>query len=462
MTSIRGRLLVTMLLGLLVVLLIGGVALDAVVRRKLTDQFDEALLMQATTLSTAVVLDHGDLEFESAGSTNLPAYYRITLMDGQTFSGAGEVMAEGGLRRPTAAGQTVWQEVELPGDGDGMAVSLAVAPREEAQGAAEYDAPASRQQLVVVTVVEPMGELQRSIAIVQTSIVVTGLVVLALAGGVVWWGVRRALSPLDRLAAGLARIKSDTVEPVDRPGVLMSELSPVYDALDHLLARMRSALERERRFTDAAAHELRTPLAELRTIADVARRWPEPERLGNTVKQTGIIASRMQGLIEALLLLGRNPREIEAQSHEPVNIAGFTDEEVQRHLGAVQDKSIDLRLDVDPLSTWMLPEPVAALIVGNLVANAVEYTPQGGVIAVRLSGDTLTLTNGPVELTRAQMSLLFEPFWRSDASRSDATHHGLGLALVQHGCASCGLSCKAELNNQQLTFTISAEGDDAS
>ena len=459
MTSIRSRLLLTTLAGLLIVLSIGGVVLNTVVRWNLTEHFEDGLRAQAHTLASAIVLDHAELEFEAAGSTNLPAFYRVTLEDGTTFAGAGVIEYKRAPDSPKDTQDVVWAEVELPEDTDGRSVSIAVIPHEEAPSGTGHTGPPT-EPLVVVTVAEPLSGLQSSITLVQTSIIVTGVMVLAAAGCFLWWGVRRGLSPMDELAAELALLKSDALEPVNRPAVLMSELSPVYEALDHLLARMRSAFERERRFTDAAAHELATPLAEMRTITDVARRWPEPERLISTVKKAGIVAARMQELIEALLLLSRNPRDIEALSHEPVSVARFVKDELDRQRGTIDDKSIDLRVDLDPESNWMLSEPVATLIVRNLLSNAVEYTPEGGRIEVCITGHDLQLTNTPVELNRSNLPFLFEPFWRADASRSETTHHGLGLALVQHACESCGLTCKATLNDQHLTFTVRTEADD--
>lgn len=459
MNSIRSRLLLMMLSGLMVVLLIGGLVLDTVVKQRLTVQFNDALQDQAHTLASALVLDQGELEFEAAGSTNLPAYYRITLEDGSTFAGAGVFEYERDPGLPKGVHEVVWAEVELPEDIDGRSVSIAVIPHEE-EPSIDLSS-SSTPPLVVATVVAPLSNLRASIAMIEASIVVTGLLVLAAAGGVVWWGVRRGLSPLDQLVEELYRIKSDQLVPLERPVSLMSELSPVYDALDHLLTRIRSTFERERRFTDAAAHELRTPLAELRTISDVARRWPEADRLVGTVKKTGIIATRIQELIEALLMLSRNPQDIEALSHEPVSVARFAQEELDRQRGLIDEKSIDLQMTIDHTAGWALPEPVATLILRNLISNAVEYTPSNGKIELQTSGYALRLINGPVDLSRSQLNLLFEPFWRAETSRSDTTHHGLGLALVQHACESCGLSCKAALNNQFLTFMISAESNDS-
>src|SRR5262249_9793902 len=132
-----------------------------------------------------------------------------------------------------------------------------------------------------------------------------GSLVLTLlaAAWLVAWNLERGLSPLARLGAQADAIGSESLATRFPVTGVPAELVPIGHRLNDLLARLDSAFERERRFTAAVTHELRTPIAELRSACDVALRWPEESRA--SLAEAHEVSIQMGRLVEALLELRR-------------------------------------------------------------------------------------------------------------------------------------------------------------
>ncbi len=412
-------------------------------------------------MAAFVVVDRGEIDFDAEGSDGLPPVFRIADGGGRVLAETGWFDWEGDVPVVRFAGDEHWSDVELVGDADGMAVTIGVEPRTEEGQELLVDDATKTGPIVAITVAGSRASVDWAVAGVTAAIVGTGAIVLMTTATIVWWGVRTGLRPLDRLAGQLAEVRTENLGPLPSGSRMPSELRPVCAALDHLLSRIREALERQRRFTDAAAHELRTPIAELRTTIDVARRWPEPERMTVAIERADVVVGRMGALIDALLLLGRTPNDFAGEGIERTAVTDAVRAEVDRIADKAAAKDIAVGIDLPPGGEWSLPDAAGVMIFRNLLSNALEYTPAGGRIDVILISPEprpeLRVTNGPVDLDESRIGRLFEPFWRAEGSRSNQDHHGLGLAVVRHVCEACGLSCIASLENGALTISVRAD-----
>jgi two-component system sensor histidine kinase QseC len=213
------------------------------------------------------------------------------------------------------------------------------------------------------------------------------------------------------------------------------------DQVNALLDRLRASFERERRFTGNVAHELRTPIAELRTLADVGARWPgDAAAAARFFEDVRAVAGRMEGLVADLLLLARCQAGVERVVGEPTSLRD-TVLAAWRPLDAAASRAgLRFREEV-PADLVVESDPdKLAIVVGNLLRNAVAYSKPGG--EVRCVGRRIDATfrldvaNAAERLAPEDLGRLGEPFWRKDESRSSEEHAGLGLALV---CAVSGL-----------------------
>ena len=255
-----------------------------------------------------------------------------------------------------------------------------------------------------------------------------GAVVLLATALVVTFAVRRGLAPLDDVGR---QIESASLQTKVSTGA--AELRPVVDRLNQLLARLDEAFQRERRVSADIAHELRTPIAELRAMAEVpeAASWPDALQ----------IAKRMETLVAGLLALARHEAGHQELKREPVALAKLVDEIWQP---LASRRSLDVKIDVT--GTWKTDPTLLRLIIANLLENAVEYST--GTIRVAGNDTRLEISNTVNGLTPEDLPKMFERFWRKEAARTNG-HCGLGLVLARSAATALGLKLEADMPAKQ-------------
>ena len=449
MTSIRQRLTRRLLLTLAALVSLGALAAFLCARAALVSQFDAALRARTDAL-VGLVEQHGDrVEMESAdellrdyaaGSTR--ASFQLWRTNGSSLLRSPS-LGEAALPRPTSPLTTPqFYEVELPGDLDARALAVAFTPRSaDAAGAS----PREPLLLIVALNREP---LDRTLAMLQLVFGATGVALLVAIACLVPPALRRELQPLDAFAEQAARIDSRSLHSRFPADGLPAELLPVATRLNELLARLEAAFERERRFTADVAHEFRTPLAELRALAELSLKLPDT-RTPQTDADTLAIAQHLEFITTHLLALARGERGELAVHRERVALAPlFT--AISKHLqppAAARRLTLNVRVPADAHV-----ETDAALlrsILTNLADNAVAYSCEDTAIELTATpserGFLLAIANTPVDLAPADLPRLFERFWRKDAARISDGHVGLGLALAQTFARALGTEIKADL-----------------
>ncbi len=256
---------------------------------------------------------------------------------------------------------------------------------------------------------------------------------LPLLGLLIWGVIGRGLAPVRRIAEAVAHRSARNLEPVLPGQPVPAEIHPLIEALNHLFGRLHAAFERERRFTADAAHELRTPLASLRTHAQIAMRARDPAEQQAALQQITRGVDRTTHLVQQLLTLARLDPESAAGDFARVELQ-HTAAEVLAELDALaRERQVELSLDA-PQPVPVLGNGTAlAVLIRNLVDNAIRYTPAGGSVEVAVGrgpgGAELSVTDsgpGIAELERAQV---FDRFYRGRAGAGYGS--GLGLSIVR-------------------------------
>lgn len=463
--SIRTRLIAILLVGLLVALVVGGTGLHLLTKRSLVHQLDAGLEARARAMATLVSIEHGRVEMEYDDELSNPATAYLF----ELRSAAGTLIEHadrlGDMTLPfRTASVPVFFGLALPDGRPGRAVSLAFRVRDEDEDHVDEGmAYGGIGQELIITVAVSRGSVDGALAAVLGAQLAIGVGLVVVVAGLVWFGIRVGLQPLDHLAIGLGEVTGERLsrrfEPVGAP----REIVPVYDALNRMLDRIEDTVQRERRFADAAAHELRTPLAELRSTAEVALKWPDPQRAVAAMEEVLGIGGEMEGLVESLLTLSRARGDNGGQSTGRTRLAPMVSRCLERAADMIEARCLDVRVEIDERAEAPAATEALEIIVRNLVENAVEYTPEGGSIFVHADqGDagafTFTVENGPVDLQREDLSRLFEPLWRADGSRTDRRHAGLGLTIARHLAESIGLVVRAELDEGRTLAVAVASG----
>lgn len=252
--------------------------------------------------------------------------------------------------------------------------------------------------------------------------------VLALAG---WWSVRVGLQPLRTLGRALGQRAPDALVPVQLPRA-PAEIVPVVGALNALFARMGTLLERERRFTGDAAHELRTPIAAIRAQAQVALGAHDDAERRHALAATLAGCDRAARLVDQLLTLSR----LEASGTgglQPLDLGAV----VRRVAAGLAPESLArqqlLRLQTQPGCTVQGDETLVAVLVRNLVDNAIRYAPAAARIDIDVRREgaaaVFAIEDSGSGLPDADLRRLGQRFFRPAGSASSGS--GLGWSIAQ-------------------------------
>ncbi|WP_293921881.1 ATP-binding protein [Sphingobium sp. UBA5915] len=259
-----------------------------------------------------------------------------------------------------------------------------------------------------------------------------GLVALAM---LLWFGVRSGLSPLARIARAIELRSPQSLEPLAVDPV-PEELRPLVQAMDDLLNRLEAARRAERDFVANAAHELQTPLAGLKTQAEVARRATDPAMRDHALERIAISVDRTSRLVRQLLELARQ----EGREAEPANRFAHVNDVVSgvasdyAHLAAASDRpivtsctlrNVELAIDAEALR----------LALGNLVENALQHGSSGPVRIECAANDGLELRiiDGGAGIAADEVERVRRRFERGPRAMSGGT--GLGLSIVEAAIA---------------------------
>jgi two-component system, OmpR family, sensor kinase len=259
-------------------------------------------------------------------------------------------------------------------------------------------------------------------------------IVLPLLMVVVGWVVSRSLAPVERVRKQLAARAADDLSPVGEGG-LPAEIQPMVQELNSLLARMRQAFEAQQHFVADAAHELRSPLTALKLQLQALQR--SSDEAGRAVVQQRLAAGveRAQHLVEQLLLLARQQAGPAPEPHV-VALEPLTRQVLSEQIATAQSRGIDLGLlRADTVSVCGQAEALAVLL-RNLIDNALKYTPQGGRVDVLLLDEgggkaRLRIEDSGPGIAAAERERVFDRFYRGSELQTQAQGSGLGLAIVK-------------------------------
>ena len=268
-----------------------------------------------------------------------------------------------------------------------------------------------------------------------------------LVGGVAAWQVTRSLAPVRDLAARMAGAGVSGPPGQLPTQQLPAELVPFVRRFDELLERVRAALDREREFSGHVAHELRTPLAVLRTGLELTRRrLPEGSPATRYVEDGLETVDEMGRLVDNLLMLARVERGAEATRLRKVPLKAVVDTVWGRLRARAQERELTFENEIPDDREVSADAGKLHIVVQNLLDNAVSYTERGGSIVARSEGDVVVAIwdSGP-PIPPEELERVFDRLWRADLARTDTSQHaGLGLSLAKALCGHMRMQLRAQ------------------
>jgi heavy metal sensor kinase len=288
----------------------------------------------------------------------------------------------------------------------------------------------------------PMDDVQADLKkwLLFLAIMLPIVLAIALAGGFML--VKRALLPVDWIAASAKRISSQNLSerlPVAQTG---DELERLSLALNAMIERLDSAFRYSRRFVADASHELRTPLTVLQGELESLAQQPQlsgelRDRLGSTLEEV----SRLAQIVEGLFAISRLDVGEAAAEWLPLDLAQLARSTADQMSLLAEDKEIKVNCQAAP-AVWVQGDRARLKqVVVNLLDNAIKYTPQGGAVTLSVAAHdskaVLEVEDNGVGIPSEALPRVFERFFRVDTARSrDQGGAGLGLAIVKSICTA--------------------------
>jgi len=304
---------------------------------------------------------------------------------------------------------------------------------------------------VQIIVSEPSAfrdQLVRSMVIDAATPLALGLPVLFL---LLWFSIRKSLHPLAILSQEITKRQPGNLTPIDAQSV-PDEVQPIVTALNDLLTRMGHTLDNERRFTEDAAHQLRTPLAAIQTQLYTARHTQAEAPHQQALAQMQQSVERGIRLVNQLLTLARLDPKQARPEFQPLHI----DKIAETICAELAPLALQREQSLELMAAPNLPRvsgnaDMLAMLLSNLVDNAIHYTQPGGNIIVSLAADgtgvQLAVSDDGPGIAPDQRQRVFERFFRIAQQSQPGT--GLGLAI-----------CKqvADLHHASLTLSDGLQG----
>jgi len=259
------------------------------------------------------------------------------------------------------------------------------------------------------------------------------LLMLPMLGVLIWVVVGRGLRPLDAVARAVSTRTPVALDPLPHERV-PSEVLPLLLALNDLLARLKRALDAQREFIADAAHELRTPLAALSLQVQLAERAADSASRAEAFAEVKGGLKRATHAVQQLLTLARQEPGGGERALAAVKLADLVAGVIAEHSPLAEARRIDLG------ATPTTGEPVVdgeeealRILVGNLVSNAVRYTPPGGKVDVAVAdgaeGPRIEVCDSGPGIPVDERERVFDRFYRR--AQNDEAGSGLGLAIVR-------------------------------
>ena len=395
--------------------------------------FDRALEFNVQALAKLVSVKNGQVSFNMTGPAREilraddtdQVFYRVTGTHGEHLSGEGDLPAPPPDDEKTQDGEVRLREDLIGGEDVRVAYTWV---RVDVKGA---------NQTVLVQVGETLEKRKTLAREIVKGTMVPQFVTLPLAVLLVWLALVRGIKPLAQLERRIRARKPDDMSPLDDTAV-PEEVAPLVSSMNDLLSRLKVSLTTQKRFLADAAHQLKTPLAGLRMQADLAQRETDADELKKSLKHIGQASMRATHTVNQLLALARAETTSRSLAKHPLDLVDVVSEVMADSVPRALEKQIDLGYEGPApgvRATWVVGNATLLKeLVRNLLDNAIAYTPEHGVVTLKLMTDRysdvlvlLVEDSGP-GIAESERELVFQPFYRALGTNVDGS--GLGLAIV--------------------------------
>jgi two-component system sensor histidine kinase TctE len=317
---------------------------------------------------------------------------------------------------------------------------------------------ASGRPAALIRVAETGSKRQSLANEILLSVVVPQVLLVLIAGTLVWQGVVRGLRPLRRLQRAVAARSHLDLRPLN-PERVPGEVLPLVTAINAMLSRLQNALTLQTRFIADAAHQLKTPIAALLTQIEVALRESDPASMRRSLQESQSGLERLARLASQLLSLARNEPEAAASVVlSPLDLRAVALDAASAWVPAALARDLDLGFEDARAPVGILGDAARLReLFDNLLDNAVRYSKAGGRITVRVLSDpapAVEISDDGPGIPPEERTRIFERFHRLLGAPAGGS--GLGLAIAREIVRIHGgeIDLRADADGVGTTFVV--------
>ena len=466
MRSIRWNLLARTMIGLLICVAAVGITGFVLTRQAVKQEFDTNLHYKAGIIASLMELELEGIEF-SFDQRFMPEYkvgsaeaFEVYDREGQAVYQSPSLEDEHILNLKAIPEGPETRECTMPDDTDGLARLLPVtlkASKGLHQVMNQLQLPTERDMLVVVA--RPRLHLMEVLGHVSWTFLAGALLLMMAMMITVREVVRRSLRPLRQFAKTVETLDPTELTASDFEQEVPEELLPLQTSFADLTSRIEESLKREQRITSNIAHELRTPISELKTASDLARLWPKDAELKDrTVRIAGDVATQMERFVQSCLALARVQAGEVKEPLETVGLSALAVRLIRVFEPVAQDRDLSVSMEVAKDISVRTHPGIVEVLIQNLLDNAHHHCLEGGEISICLTpkdaGVHLKIVNSSLEIAPGDLDRLSEPFFRNDSSRQARRHAGLGLSMARAACDALGLELHLEWDEGAFVASV--------
>jgi signal transduction histidine kinase len=452
------------------ILLITDIAVDSWI----DVEFDRAMTNKANLLTTLISEDsdeiHG-IEFDFAdefmpefSGNNDPEYFQLWL-DNKVFerSKTLALFDINDLPRTTVKlNQSVIIDITLPDGRSGRMYFTKFKPQintDDKEGLVDLLQVVQNQKTMELAYAVSNEGLNQILWFVDIIFILTSLAAVFAVRLIVFKVVDRGLKPIEQLNNELQKINLNSEISAINTANLPDELIVIANGINHFIRENKNLYSREKRITSDIAHELKTPIAELLNLSEVAIKFPHEKQLSDNFKVDVLnITERLRNIVNSILLLQKSTNSIKLAKQkielkQLINNVIKIENKAKRTINFTLDKSCE---------SIQANEFALTTILCNLVNNALFYSPDNTPITISVLPHSendqviISLTNvSEHHFSEQDFALFFDPLWQKDASRTSTDRYGLGLAIVKSYCENISATLQVAMSaEKEITFTI--------
>lgn len=302
----------------------------------------------------------------------------------------------------------------------------------------------SRAGDYIILVAGPLDQLGRQQKLLSRVLVLATPLIVLMTAALCWWVASSALRPVTLMAAQAEAITVRSSSwRLDTPTVA-DELGQLARAFNRLLSRLETASQVQREFMADASHELRTPVSVIQTAAEVTlgRQAREDWEYRDALTIVNEQSTRLGRMVDDMLVLARGDAGGDRPNRRPVYVDDIVAECARAIAVVAAMKDVRLATALEPDVSVSADDGLLRQLATNLLDNAVQHTPRGGVVTATVTSDrifaTITVSDTGPGIPAADRDRVFERFVRLDPARSATSGAGLGLPIArwvaeQHG-----------------------------